>query len=436
MAAFLGLIVFPKRDKHIDICLAGVVKVLTTMESPTIIHMILADMFCALTNCINGEMHFEGCNILLQIWFLEHLYHHDRAPRFTPDWCNYVSSHKEREEKIDFPKGILACEEKLLVITYVQPYAPFRVMRQLARVQEIQPNDDMSRFVFETPPGFSFNSEDILKIWYGSIISEQSEMVVEQDKGKVVPGGTPEGSNRERKDQHIIRQLEKELEKAKSTIARQEVQVQRGRNHQLELPDVEGELKHTEGKLARLEKELDSRIHLARQIKKEQSFEISRLKRGLVASEEVVHYQKGELKRQKEKFEKERSCWVHLHDQLKTQIEEHKKKISHCVDIEVGQRQMIIERATLRHQLEASEERETLLRNNLGDHQVWLNNYHGNMGRARRQVHQLAEQTSYVIKNHHRMNDAEVAEQARAIVPYLPKVLLNLYETLGGQRKP
>jgi len=58
------------------------------------------------------------------------------------------------------------------------------------------------------------------------------------------------------------------------------------------------------------------------------------------------------------------------------------------------------------------------------------------MGRARRQVHQLAEQTSYVIKNHRRMNDPEVAEQARAIVPHLPKVLLNLYETLGGQRKP
>ncbi|KAG5620663.1 hypothetical protein H5410_005881 [Solanum commersonii] len=73
---------------------------------------------------------------------------------------------------------------------------------------------------------------------------------------------------------------------------------------------------------------------------------------------------------------------------------------------------MIIERATLRHQLEVSEEREALLRNNLGDHQVWLNNCHGNMGRAKAYVHQLAEQTSYVIKNHRRMNDQEVAEQA------------------------
>ena len=58
------------------------------------------------------------------------------------------------------------------------------------------------------------------------------------------------------------------------------------------------------------------------------------------------------------------------------------------------------------------------------------------MGRARLQVHQLAEQTSYVIKNQRRMNDQEVAEQARTIVRHLPKVLLNLYETLGGKKSP
>ncbi|KAH0641369.1 hypothetical protein KY285_037955 [Solanum tuberosum] len=164
------------------------------MESPTIIPMILADMFCALTKCINGEMYFEGCNILL----------------------------------------ILACEEKLSVITFdeiVWNYYWFPA-KDLARVQEATPNDDMSRFVFETPPDFAFNSEDILKILFGSIISELTEMVVEQDKGKMVYGylswfrdpvtfgDTPEGSSRKRKDQHTIRQLKKELEKANATIAR------------------------------------------------------------------------------------------------------------------------------------------------------------------------------------------------------------------------
>ena len=80
-------------------------------------------------------------------------------------------------------------------------------------------------------------------------------------------GDTPVGSSTKRRDQHIIRHLKKELEKDKATIARQEVQVQRGKNHKLELQDMEGELKHTEGRLARLKGDLHSRIHLARQRK-------------------------------------------------------------------------------------------------------------------------------------------------------------------------
>ena len=104
MVAFLWLIIFPKKDKHIDIRLAGAVKALTTMESPTIILMILADMFRALTKCLSGEMYFEGCNILLLIWFSEHLYHHDHAPRFTPDWCNYVPLIRKGKPKFIFQK--------------------------------------------------------------------------------------------------------------------------------------------------------------------------------------------------------------------------------------------------------------------------------------------------------------------------------------------
>ncbi|KAH0729598.1 hypothetical protein KY289_000786 [Solanum tuberosum] len=68
----------------------------------------------------------------------------------------------------------------LIALRGVQPYSPLQVMCQLDKVQEvIPPNDDMSRFVFDTPLGFAFDSQDILKIWFGSIISEQSEMVVE-----------------------------------------------------------------------------------------------------------------------------------------------------------------------------------------------------------------------------------------------------------------
>ena len=68
----------------------------------------------------------------------------------------------------------------LISLSGVQPYALLQVIRQLARVQEIPPNVDMNRFAYDTPPGFAFNSEDIMKIWYRSIISELSEMVVKK----------------------------------------------------------------------------------------------------------------------------------------------------------------------------------------------------------------------------------------------------------------
>lgn len=80
MVEILGLIIFPKRDKHIDIRLARVVKALTRMESPTIIIMIQSYMLDALTKCKKRETHFEGCNVFVQIWFLEHFYHYGRPP--------------------------------------------------------------------------------------------------------------------------------------------------------------------------------------------------------------------------------------------------------------------------------------------------------------------------------------------------------------------
>ncbi|KAH0693086.1 hypothetical protein KY285_020183 [Solanum tuberosum] len=179
------------------------------------------------------------------------------ANRFTPNRCNYVSSHKEREAKIDFPKGILACEEKLSV-SNPMPHV-----------------------------GLCINWQELKRS--GSGVSFLSK--VEQDKGKVVLGylswfrdpvtfgDTLEGSSRKRKTSTPYESWKKSWRRPKPPY-----------------PD--------------------------------------------------------------KKF------------------------------------------------------------------------------KARRQVHRLAEQTSYVIKNHRFMNDTKVPEQARAIVSHLPKVLLNPYETLGGQRKP
>lgn len=64
MVAFFRLIVFPVPDEHIYICLCGVVRALTTMDNPTLIPVILGDMFCTLTQCKKSATYFEGCNIL------------------------------------------------------------------------------------------------------------------------------------------------------------------------------------------------------------------------------------------------------------------------------------------------------------------------------------------------------------------------------------
>ena len=73
----------------------------------------------------------------------------------------------------------------LIGLRDVQPYAPFRFMR--GQSIKIPSNDDISRFAYDTPPSFAFNCENTMNIWYMSMKSELSEIVVEQDKGKVVP---------------------------------------------------------------------------------------------------------------------------------------------------------------------------------------------------------------------------------------------------------
>lgn len=74
MVAFFKLIVFPEQDGHIDIRL-GVVRALTTMDNPTLIPMILGDMFCALTQCKRELPTLKGVIYILQMFFLEQFYH-------------------------------------------------------------------------------------------------------------------------------------------------------------------------------------------------------------------------------------------------------------------------------------------------------------------------------------------------------------------------
>ena len=87
MVAFLGIVVFPRKDRNIDLKVAGVVKVLITNNKSTLVPMIVSEIYRALTACKAGANFFEGCNLLLQMWMIEHLCHH-------PQYMSYRSTNE------------------------------------------------------------------------------------------------------------------------------------------------------------------------------------------------------------------------------------------------------------------------------------------------------------------------------------------------------
>ncbi|KAH0665322.1 hypothetical protein KY290_027584 [Solanum tuberosum] len=98
MVAFLGTMVFPRRDKKISIRLSGIVAVMMKKKKYTILPMMLADIYRALTKCREGEDFFED---------------------FKSEWTNYILSHPDRmKELVDkLPKGVKAWRHYLLKLT-------------------------------------------------------------------------------------------------------------------------------------------------------------------------------------------------------------------------------------------------------------------------------------------------------------------------------
>ena len=60
MVAFLGLLVFPRKDGNIDIRVSGIVSTLLTQSNSTLAPMIMSEIFRALTACKAGGDFFEG----------------------------------------------------------------------------------------------------------------------------------------------------------------------------------------------------------------------------------------------------------------------------------------------------------------------------------------------------------------------------------------
>ncbi|KAH0696486.1 hypothetical protein KY290_013858 [Solanum tuberosum] len=219
MVAFLGTMVFPRRGGKINIFLTEVVNVLIQKNNYTIVPMILADIYRALTVCQKGKRFFEGCNILLQLWIVEHLYRPPTVERFIQDRSDYITSHAKRVEKCRCPKRVNAWVEHFCSLTKdkitwnylwfswvevihmssarpflllmgvrgVQPYVPLQVLRQLGRRQVLPITKDMKDFVFEVEPEVPLPEGLAQKIWDGCLVMGIGTMVKERHTGETHP---------------------------------------------------------------------------------------------------------------------------------------------------------------------------------------------------------------------------------------------------------
>ncbi|KAG5590509.1 hypothetical protein H5410_041023 [Solanum commersonii] len=153
MVALLGAMVFPRRNGKINILLTGVVNVLIEKKNYTIVPMILANIYRFMTVCQKGKSLFERCNILLQLWIVEHFYLPPMVARFIQDLSDYTTSHVERVEKYRCPEGVNA-----------------RVLHQLGRRQVLPITEDMKDFVSEVGPEVPLPKGLAQKIWDGCLI--------------------------------------------------------------------------------------------------------------------------------------------------------------------------------------------------------------------------------------------------------------------------
>jgi len=220
MIAFLGLVIFPRKDGNIDLKVAGVVSTLQTMGKSTLAPMIVADIFRALTACKAGGKFFEGCNLLLQMWMTEHLCPRSQLLSYGSVEKTCIGEFYTRIKGASLPEGVTAwtslfrnlnasqiqwvlgwlpVEEVvympaarphflLMGLKSIQPYAPYRVLRQLGRYQVVPRDEDLSTQVVEISPDGRFPEEEVRQIWSECQHLMANTCVSDRVKGEVAPG--------------------------------------------------------------------------------------------------------------------------------------------------------------------------------------------------------------------------------------------------------
>ncbi|KAK4724565.1 hypothetical protein R3W88_027344 [Solanum pinnatisectum] len=178
VVALLGTLVFPREHGHISTCICSVVRVLFE-----------AELFRALGKCKRKEANFfEGCNLFLQMWAMEHFHYdsnhidsfYDRTRRFvspisTDDWYGYLASRTSNQIQWKYPLpshslAYIRCRRfyyiELIGLKGLQPYAPVRVLQQFSQAQVIPLRANMRVFEISFGPNFEVpRSREILHEW-------------------------------------------------------------------------------------------------------------------------------------------------------------------------------------------------------------------------------------------------------------------------------
>ncbi|XP_070008308.1 uncharacterized protein [Nicotiana sylvestris] len=220
MVVFLGLLVFPRKDGNIDTWIAGVVSTLLTQAKSTLAPTIVSEIFRAITACKARGDFFEGCNLLLQMWMIEHLCHRRQYLNYGSTEKSCIEEFYTRVDGFSMPEGVtkwISCLHSvtanqiewtfgwlpideiiympttgphllLMGLRSIHPYAPNRVLRQLGRFQKVSKDEDLSTQVVEIGSNGQFHEATVFQIWSKCQYLTASTQVCDLSKGEVSHG--------------------------------------------------------------------------------------------------------------------------------------------------------------------------------------------------------------------------------------------------------
>ncbi|KAH0636381.1 hypothetical protein KY289_036296 [Solanum tuberosum] len=369
-----GTMVFPRRGGKINILLTRVVNVLIEKKNYTIVPMILADIYHALTVCQKGKRFFEGCNILLQLWIVEHLYRPPTVARFIQDRSDYITSHSQRVEKYRCPEGVNAWVEH------------FR-----SRCATIR-----------TAAGFTIGP----KIWDGCLVMGIGTMVKERHTGET----HPEYSNWIEQQPRLQVRPERSVKEPIDHEAKMKVKIELAmRDYLAENQELRANLELAKAALTQQQVEFEE--ERAKAIQRET------LLRGQVDLATIRGTQVAELA-------------VSRQQQLRTCDQKSQ------TDFDQERAQWIRERGRLREEIESVSTQERRTREMVASRDQQIRGWNQTCNSLRSKVRRLADRTAQMGLDYEEMNHEQFLVEVPEFAEYLMNSVQDIYQSVGGRVRP